>query len=66
MQRANDYRCPPGCPKRRPACQSSCPRYAKYHELNEERKAAERREQLTVTAAMHDRLNFSNKRFYKI
>lgn len=66
MQSINDYRCPPGCPERRPACQSGCPRYAMYYELNEERKAAERRDNLTITAAMQEKLNFSNRRFYKV
>lgn len=44
MERVDDYRCPPECERRRPACQGSCPRYARYYQLNEERKAALRRD----------------------
>lgn len=66
MQNANDYRCPKVCPERSKTCHAECERHDKYRALNEERKKKQREENLTVTKAMSDKVNFSNKRFYKI
>lgn len=66
MPNINDYRCPPDCSKRSKTCHAECERHDKYRALNEERKEKLRQNGLTVTAAMSDKLNFSNKRFYKI
>lgn len=66
MPDLNDYRCPPDCPKRSKTCHAECERHDIFRKLNEERKEKLRQDSLTVTEAMSDKLNFSNKRFYKI
>lgn len=63
MQNINDYRCPPGCPERRPGCQESCERYANFYRLNEERKQKLASEKLTFSEALNQKIN-NNKRFY--
>lgn len=65
MERADDYRCPPECERRRPACQGSCPRYARYYQLNEERKAALRRERLSFNYEMEKKIHKTEGRFLK-
>ena len=66
MPNINDYRCPRVCPGRSKDCHAECERHDTFRKLNEERKEKLRQDGLTVTAAMSDKLNFSNKRFYKI
>ena len=66
MPDLNDYRCPRVCPGRSKDCHVTCEKHDTFRKLNEERKEKLRQDGLTVTEAMSDKLNFSNKRFYKI
>lgn len=66
MPNINDYRCPRVCPGRSKDCHSACERHDIFRKLNEKRKEKLWQDSLTVTEAMSDKLNFSNKRFYKI
>ena len=62
MPNLYDYRCPPDCPKRSKTCHAECERHEKYRELNEQRKRAEKNEQLTVTEALRLKLNKNVKK----